>query len=276
MTVLRGQPVADAILARVRADVSVCVRPPHLVVVLATDREESRTYVAKKMSMVEQVGMRCTVDAVPEQSRTTDALVARVRRWSDDDSVDGIIVQLPLVRAIAMHAVLDAIDPSKDVDGLTSANIAAAYLNEPGFRAATAAAVLSILDFYHIPIVGVRTTIVGRSRLVGLPLAGMLLARDATVTIAHTKTAALADACRNAELLIVASGKPGMVTREMVAAGATVIDVGWARVNGKVVGDVALDVAEVAGALTPVPGGVGPVTVAMLLAQTVRAAQARV
>lgn len=297
---LSGQPVADRILARVREGVAGCARiphppltegftprvspgaaagkalqPPHLVIVHATDREESATYVARKEAAARDVGMRVTVDGVSADARTTAALIARVQAWSGDADVDGIIVQLPLPEGVDAHAVLEAVHPAKDVDGLTSASVAAAYLGTPGFRAATAAACIAILDDYAIPIVGARATIVGRSRLVGLPLAGMLLRRDATVTVAHTRTADLAAACRSAEILIVASGRPATVTRDMVSPGATVVDVGWQRVGGAVVGDVAPDVATVAGALTPVPGGVGPVTVAQLLANTLEAARMR-
>lgn len=270
-----GQPVADTILARVRGEVAALGRAPHLVIVAATDREESRVYVSQKAKAAGANGMRCTVDDVPEAKRTTDALCARITRWNADDAVDGIIVQLPLARTINHAAVLGAVHPSKDVDGLTPTNLAAAYLGTSGFRAATAAAVLAILDHYDVPLVGAHAVIVGRSRLIGLPLAGMLVQRDATVTVCHTQTRDLAAETRRADVLVVASGKPATVTRAMVAPGATVVDVGWSRVDGRIVGDVATDVAEVAGAITPVPGGVGPVTVAMLLANTLDAAKAR-
>ncbi|MDO8425101.1 MAG: bifunctional 5,10-methylenetetrahydrofolate dehydrogenase/5,10-methenyltetrahydrofolate cyclohydrolase [bacterium] len=275
MATLLGQPVADAILARVREGVAALARPPHLVVVAATDTAASRAYVSRKAAAAETVGMRCTVDDVPARERTTDALAARVAAWSVDPTVDALIVQLPLARDIDAHMVLEAVDSAKDVDGLTAENLAAAYLGTSGHRAATAAACVAILDYYSISIAGKRATIVGRSRLVGLPLAGMLMRRDATVTIAHTKTADLGAACRDAEILVVASGHPGTVTLDMVTPGAIVIDVGWARIGDRVVGDVAPDAATIVGAITPVPGGVGPVTVAMLLANTFDAARAR-
>lgn len=276
MTTLHGQPVADTILARVREEVVALGRAPHLVIVAATDREESRVYVGQKAKAAAANGVRCTVDDVPEAARTTDALCARIARWNGDTTVDGIIVQLPLARTINQAAVLDAVHPSKDVDGLTSTNLAAAYLGASGFRAATAAATLAILEYYTVALAGSRVVLVGRSRLVGLPLAGMLLQRDATVTVCHTRTRDLATETRRGDVLIVASGKPATVTKDMVAPGATVVDVGWSRVDSRIVGDVAADVADIAGAITPVPGGVGPVTVAMLLANTLAAARAQV
>lgn len=273
MTVLYGKPIADAILARVREDVAAFGRAPHLVILSATARDDSRTYVAQKAKAAATVGIACTVDDVPEGERTTDALVARVARWSTDATVDGIVVQFPLPDGVDAHAVLETIVPEKDVDGLTSTNFAAAYFGMPGFRAATAAACIAILDHYGISIAGQRAVVVGRSRLVGLPLAGMLMRRNATVTIAHTKTSDLHAVCQQAELLVVSTGVPDTVTARFVSPGATVVDVGWTRKNGRIVGDVGADVATVAGALTPVPGGVGPVTVAMLLAHSVAAAQ---
>jgi len=207
-----------------------------------------------------------------------DELFGVVKELNDDDEVDGILVQLPLPDPLDGEATVERIDPAKDVDGLHPFNLGQLVLDRPGLRPCTPGGVMRILDHYGITTVGKRAVVVGRSFLVGRPLALMLSARgaDATVSVAHSRTADLAGMARSADILVAAVGVPRLITAEYIQPGATVIDVGINRVDERLVGDVAFDeVAEVAGAITPVPGGVGPMTRAMLLENTVRAAAAR-
>ncbi|MFH1430739.1 MAG: bifunctional 5,10-methylenetetrahydrofolate dehydrogenase/5,10-methenyltetrahydrofolate cyclohydrolase [Candidatus Uhrbacteria bacterium] len=266
---LLGQPVADVMLDRVRSRITELGVSPQLVAILANDLDASRTYLRMKQEAAEMVGMLFRIEECVGMS--SEEIVGRIVQLNSDTSVHGIMVQLPLATELDTHKILEAIEPVKDVDGLTAVNIAAAYLNTPAPRAATAAAVLAILDHHHIELAGKHVVIVGRSRLVGLPLAGMCLARNATVTIVHRHTSNLAEQARQAEVLVVASGVPATVTQDMVHPGAVVVDVGWSKVDNVVVGDVDPGVVNVAGALTPVPGGVGPVTVAQLITNTLEA-----
>jgi methylenetetrahydrofolate dehydrogenase (NADP+)/methenyltetrahydrofolate cyclohydrolase len=191
--------------------------------------------------------------------------------------VHGVLIQLPLPKSLDPTPLIRALDPKKDVDGLHPANVAALWSGEPGLRPCTPAGCIELLDRHDVPIEGRRAVVIGRSMLVGKPLAALLLARNATVTLCHSRTADLPSVCREADILVAAVGRKEMVKRDWVKPGATVLDVGINRGDdGRLRGDVAFDeVLEVAGKITPVPGGVGPMTIAMLLQNTARAAAAR-
>ncbi|GGL88562.1 bifunctional protein FolD [Deinococcus aerolatus] len=275
--VLAGPPAAEVLLQDAAARASRLPAQPSLVIVRVGDDPASVSYVRGKARKAGEVGLRGTVHALPEATSQAD-LLAVIDSLNRDDDVNGILVQLPLPAHIAEMAVLHAIDPRKDVDGFHPLNVGELWAARPALTPCTPAGIMFLLKHYGIAVAGVRAVIVGRSHLVGRPLAALLLNADATVTVAHSRTHGLPSVTREADLLIAAAGCPGLITPEMVKPGATVIDVGINRVPGAggrshLVGDVHPDVSGVAGALTPVPGGVGPMTVAQLLANTVRAAE---
>ncbi|QFP77198.1 bifunctional methylenetetrahydrofolate dehydrogenase/methenyltetrahydrofolate cyclohydrolase FolD [Deinococcus sp. AJ005] len=275
--VLAGPPVAAALLADAAVRASRLPVSPNLVIVRVGDDPASASYVRGKSRKAEQVGLRSTVHALPETTSQAE-LLALIDTLNRDADVNGILVQLPLPAQIAEAAVLHAIDPRKDVDGFHPLNVGELWAGRPALTPCTPAGIMYLLEHYGIPVAGARAVIVGRSHLVGRPLAALLLNDDATVTVAHSRTRDLGGVTREADILVAAAGHPALITPDMVKPGATVIDVGINRVlnaegRGHLVGDVHPDVAAVAGALTPVPGGVGPMTVAQLLANTVRAAE---
>ncbi|HWG84233.1 MAG TPA: tetrahydrofolate dehydrogenase/cyclohydrolase catalytic domain-containing protein [Deinococcales bacterium] len=271
---LPGDAVANAVLERAREIMATLPVTPHLHVVRVGEDPASVSYVKTKANRAKRIGLESTVHALPDDTSEGD-LLELVRRLSLDEEAHGMLVQLPFPpgSSIRKERVLEAIHPDKDVDGLTAVNIGRLWSDEPGLRPCTPAGVISLLDHYGVELKGRRAVIIGRSNLVGKPLAALMLARHATVTLAHSRTQDLAAVAREADVLVAAVGKAGVVTRDMVRPGATVIDVGINRVDGQIVGDVSPDVAEVAGALTPVPGGVGLLTVAHLLLNTVLAAR---
>jgi methylenetetrahydrofolate dehydrogenase (NADP+)/methenyltetrahydrofolate cyclohydrolase len=271
---LPGDVVANAVLLRAQELMRLLPVTPHLHVVRVGEDPASVSYVKTKANRARKIGLESTVHALPAETGE-DELVALVERLSLDDAVHGVLVQLPFPEGshIRKDRVLAALNPDKDVDGLTHVNIGRLWSDEPGLRPCTPAGVLSLLDHYEVPLKGRRAVIIGRSNLVGKPLAALLLSRHATVTLAHSRTRELAAVAREADILVAAVGRAGIVTPDMVRPGAVVVDVGINRVDGQVVGDVAPEVASVAGALTPVPGGVGLLTVAHLLLNTVLAAR---
>ena len=250
-------------------------RTPGLATVLVGDDPASQVYVASKRKQTEAVGMRSNhhglMAATPE-----DELLELVAELNDDDTVDGILVQLPLPEQIDPDHVVAAIDPAKDVDGLCPINAGRLAQGRPGLVPCTPQGVIELLANAEVELAGAEAVVLGRSILVGKPLAAMLLAANATVTVCHSRTRDLAAVCSRADVLVAAVGSPRLVTAEMVKPGATVIDVGTNRGDEGLIGDVDFDaVAAVAGAITPVPGGVGPMTIAMLLANTLKAARER-
>lgn len=245
---------------------------PHLVVVLVGENPASQVYVRNKETACKKAGIRSTVIRLDE-SCTQQALEDVVTSLNTDASVHGILVQLPLPPQLDEARVLALINPDKDVDGFHAINSGKLMNGQPGFVPCTPLGVMKLLEAYDIPIAGKHAVIIGRSNIVGKPMAMLLLAKDATVTIYHSKTQNLPDIARQADILVAAVGCPGFVTADMVKPGATVIDVGINRVDGQIIGDVAPEVAEIAGYLTPVPGGVGQMTIAMLLANTLDAAK---
>ncbi len=275
--VLDGKVVAAAVKDQVAGIVASLDHTPGLATVLVGDDPGSHVYVRGKRRDAETVGIRSIHHELPgdiEQSY----LEALVGSLNADDGVDGILIQLPLPGALDSEAMVERIDPVKDVDGLHPFSLGKLVLGQPGLRPCTPSGVVRLLEHYQVPIAGARVVVVGRSFLVGRPLALILSEKgvDATVTIAHSRSGDLRSLTTTADILIAAAGAPALITADHVKPGATVVDVGVNRTDSGLVGDVDFEsVAEVAGAITPVPGGVGPMTRAMLLANTVRAAQAR-
>lgn len=276
--ILNGKAVAATVKSEVAQTVKTMGESPGLATVLVGDDPASHTYVRGKRRDAEEVGIRSIHHEVRSEVGEAE-LMDLIDRLSADDEVDGILVQLPLPPHLDGEEVVARIDPAKDVDGLHPFNLGRLVLGRPGLRPCTPSGVMRILAHYDIDVAGKRAVIVGRSFLVGRPLALLMSERgvDATVTMAHSRTADLAALTRQADILVAAVGAPGLITAEHVDPGATVVDVGINRLpDGKLVGDVSYDdVSRVAGAITPVPGGVGPMTRAMLLANTVEAARAR-
>ena len=261
--------IKEDIRDKVSAAVSAGLRRPCLAVLIVGDNPASRSYVKGKVSAAEFVGIDSPLIELPE-SISNEELLAEVRRLNEDPSVDGILVQLPLPGHIDADAVLDAIAVSKDVDGFNPANVAALWLGRPCFVPCTPRGVISLIESTGVEISGKTAVVVGRSNIVGKPVAKLLLDRNATVTIAHSRTKDLASVTRQADILVAAVGRPGMISADMIKPGAVVIDVGINRTaDGRLAGDVDYDGAsEVAGYITPVPGGVGPMTIAMLMENT--------
>lgn len=285
--IIDGRRIAKTIRAEVKERVSALKQrgvTPGLRIVLVGDDPASLVYVAAKEKAGSEVGIDCQIVRLQAESALDD-IGAVVEQCSSDPAVHGVIVQLPLPGRLDHHVVLDRLDPTKDVDGLTARSLGALVSGRNGFRPATPAGIIELLDRYGFSPAGKRVVIVGRSELVGKPLANLLLLRgargDATVTVCHTRTADLAAMTRTAEILVLAAGQPRLVTGEMVSEGVVVVDAGVNRVEDRfgrrLVGDADFEsVVQRAAAITPVPGGVGPMTVAMLLLNTVIAAEGSV
>ena len=276
-TIIDGKSLAAAVRAAQKSEVaSLAARGlrPGLAAVLVGDDPASRIYVRNKARACEETGVRSEIHEFPA-TVSEGALIECIARLNADRAVHGILVQLPLPRHIAADRVLATVSPAKDVDGFHALNLGALLQGRPGFVPGTPAGVMRLLEHAGVPLAGKNATIVGRSTIVGKPLALLLLKKDATVTICHSKTRDLAAITRRADILVAAVGRAKLITADMVKAGACVIDVGVNRMpDGKLAGDVDFAaVKEVAGSITPVPGGVGPMTVAMLIVNTVRAAE---
>lgn len=268
-----GKAVAQNIRDAVRRDVHALAHPPGLATVLVGEDPASAVYVATKRKLCVAAGIRDLHRHLPG-SITQGELARVLDELSSDPDVTGILLQLPLPPHLDTHELLTHVDPGKDVDGLTETNTARLALGIPGLRPCTPTGIIDLLDASGVSLAGASSVIVGRSDLVGKPLSHMMLQRDATVTVCHSRTRNLTEVCRSAEVLVVAAGVPGLIGADAVAPGATVIDVGIHRHQGRLLGDVDFDaVSRVAGALTPVPGGVGPMTIAALLRNTVLAAR---
>lgn len=246
---------------------------PHLAVIVAGDNPASQVYVRNKENACLRAGIRSTILRLPE-SCTQEELEGAVAALNADQSVHGILVQLPLPKGLDEARVLAMIDPEKDVDGFHAMNTGKLMSGQPGFVPCTPLGVMKLLEDYNIPTRGRHAVVIGRSNIVGKPMAMLLLAADATVTVCHSKTENLADITRQADILVAAVGRANFVTGDMIKPGATVIDVGVNRLDGALVGDVnAEEAAQKAAYLTPVPGGVGQMTIAMLLSNTLDAAE---
>ncbi len=299
-TILDGTKLAQEIRSEVTAEVKTMAAAgvrPGLAVVLVGHVPASEIYVRGKVKACEEVGLY-SEKLTPPESATTDELLAVIEDLNRRDDIDGILVQLPLPAHVDAKKVLMAVDPAKDVDGFHPVNVGLLSTQRPGLVPCTPAGVLEILKRNSISIAGREAVVVGRSDIVGKPVAMLLLNANATVTVCHSKTHDLPSVCRRADILVAAIGRAGMLTRDFVKPGATVIDVGMNTItdplefqrffagNAKreesfrkkgstLMGDVHPEVAEIAGALTPVPGGVGPLTIAMLMYNTVKAAKMR-
>ena len=278
--IIDGKALSMSIKEDVRAKVSEAAargfRVPCLAVVIVGDDPASKSYVKGKVNAASFTGIDSPLIELPEET-TTEQLLLCVRKLNSDPSVDGILVQLPLPAHIDADAVLDAVDPSKDVDGFHPSNVAALWLGRPCFVPCTPLGVIRLIENTGVDISGKNAVVVGRSNIVGKPVAKLLLDRNATVTLAHSRTRDLASVTRGADILVAAVGRPRMITADMIKPGAVVIDVGINRIDGgRLVGDVDFDGASaVAGFITPVPGGAGPMTIAMLMANTLGAYYAR-
>jgi methylenetetrahydrofolate dehydrogenase (NADP+)/methenyltetrahydrofolate cyclohydrolase len=299
-TILDGNKIAGEIRAEVAAEVKALAASglrPGLAVVLVGHDPASEIYVRGKVKSCEEVGIY-SEKLTPPDTVSSEALLELVDDLNRRDEIDGILVQLPLPSQVDSKRILMAVDPAKDVDGFHPVNVGFLSTQRPGLVPCTPAGVIEILKRSQIPIAGQEAVVVGRSDIVGKPVAMLLLNGNATVTICHSKTHDLAEVCKIADILVAAIGRPGMITRDFVKPGATVIDVGMNKVvdagefhrlfagNAKraesfrakgstLVGDVHPEVMQIAGAITPVPGGVGPLTIAMLMSNTVRAAKLR-
>jgi methylenetetrahydrofolate dehydrogenase (NADP+)/methenyltetrahydrofolate cyclohydrolase len=267
-----GKALAARVRAEVAGEVEEIGRPVGLATVLVGEDQASAIYVRRKQEACEEVGIAPIHHELSGETSEQE-LLALVAELNADDRVTGILVQLPLPDHMDEGRVIRSIASVKDVDGFHPASAGHLLQGEPTFVAATPAGIMEILRAYEIPLQGARAVVVGRSNIVGKPMALLLLGEHATVTVCHSRTRELGAVVREADVVVAAVGRAGMVTRDMVKEGAAVVDVGINRVDGKVVGDVAEDVREVAGHLTPVPGGVGPMTIASLLRNTVRAAR---
>lgn len=275
--ILDGKEVAASVKGEVRDAVVGLGYRPGLATVLVGDDPASHTYVRGKRRDAEEVGIASLHHELPATTSQAE-IIGLIETLNADDTVDGILVQLPLPGDLNGEEAVETIDPAKDVDGLHPFSLGLLMLGRPGLRPCTPSGVMRLLDHYGIATAGARAVIVGRSFLVGRPLAMLLSEKgaDATVSVAHSRTTDLASVTAEADILVAAVGVPGLIGPEHVKPGATVIDVGVNRTDDGLVGDVDFAaVSEVAGAITPVPGGVGPMTRAMLLANTLRAAEAR-
>jgi len=298
---LDGTRVRDAIKNELRPKIEALTaakRPPGLAVVLVGHNPASEIYVRNKVKACTDLGI-FSETVTPPENVTTGELLETIRSLNQREEIDGILVQLPLPPQVDVNCVLMAVSPEKDVDGFHPCNVGNLVEARPGPRPCTPAGILELLKRYQIPVAGRRAVVVGRSDIVGKPMALMLLHEHATITICHSKTRDLASVCREADILVAAIGRPAMLTGDYIKPGATVIDVGMNRIsdpkeagrifasvpdrlqvferNGSIlVGDVHPgDVAEKAGAYTPVPGGVGPLTIAMLMVNAVQSAERR-
>ncbi len=279
MKLIDGKEVAAALRKEIAAEVETMVakgeRPPYLVAVLVGDDGASQTYVASKEKMSAEVGFRSQVLRLPA-STTQDELLAEVARLNADPEVDGFIVQLPLPRHLDEQRVIEAIDPRKDVDGFHPENVGRMAMGLPAFVSATPDGILSLLRYYEIPTAGKHCVVIGRSNIVGRPIANLLSQKgwDCTVTICHSRTANLPQVVATGDIVIAALGRAEFVTADMIKPGAVVIDVGSSETKSgwRLLGDVKFDeVAPKCSYITPVPGGVGPMTIVSLMKNTLKA-----
>lgn len=270
-TILDGRATAKTVTAEIAAEIDRLSprlgRRPVLATVLIGDDPASHTYVRMKINRSREVGIDSRRIELPADS-TTEQAVAAVRELSEDDEVDGILVQHPAPPQVDEARVFDAVVPTKDVDGVTPGSLAAMAFGEPGFCSATPGGIMRLLDRYGIDPAGKRAVVVGRSRILGVPMGLLLLARNATVTYCHYHTTNLAESVAGADIIVAAAGRPGLIRGEWISEGAVVVDAGYAHNTGDVEYQTAV---ERAGWITPVPGGVGPMTIACLLEQTVEA-----
>ncbi|EGO5073330.1 bifunctional methylenetetrahydrofolate dehydrogenase/methenyltetrahydrofolate cyclohydrolase [Enterococcus faecalis] len=276
-TVINGRELADQMQAEIQKDVEKMTQQgiqPGLVVLLVGENPASQTYVRNKERAAAKIGILSKVEKLPE-TISEEELLAEIDKYNQDSRFHGILVQLPLPKHIDEEKILLAIDPKKDVDGFHPMNLGRLFVGKPEMIPCTPYGIMKMFEAYDIDLTGKRAVVIGRSNIVGKPMAQLLLMKNATVTIAHSKTEHLAEVAKEADILVVAIGRGHFVAKEFVKPGAVVIDVGMNRnQEGKLIGDVAFDeVSEIASYITPVPKGVGPMTITMLMYQTVEAAK---
>jgi len=282
--IIDGKAAAAGLRGRIAAEVArIGGPPPGLAVVLVGQNPASEVYVKSKSKAVAEAGMRPFDHKLPDSVSEAE-LLALIGKLNADPAVSGILVQLPLPAHIDTQKVIAAIDPGKDVDGFHPINVGRLASGLPALVPCTPLGCVMLAKTVHSSLAGMEAVVIGRSNIVGKPVAQLLLAENATVTVAHSRTRDLAGVCRRADLLVAAIGRPEMVRKDWIRPGATVIDVGINRIGGdggkgdnksRIVGDVSADARDIAGALTPVPGGVGPMTIACLILNTLRAACAQ-
>ena len=272
-TLLDGKALAQRIRAEVKEEIAQ-LGSLGLATILVGDDPANDIYIRRKHEAAQEVGITSTDIRLPEETSEGE-LLERIAALNDDDAIDGILVQLPLPDHVNEGRVIRSVEPVKDVDGFHPLNAGQLYLGRPSLVPATPIGIIALLAEYDIALEGAKAVVVGRSDIVGKPVAHLLLQQNATVTICHSRTRDLARETLDADVLVVAAGRPWLVTADMVKHGATVVDVGMNRTEAGLVGDVDPAAMEVAGHMTPVPGGVGPMTIASLLRNTVRAAQFR-
>ena len=279
--IIDGKQIAQQFKEAMREQVAALAkqygRKPCLDVIIVGENPASMSYVKSKIKATEYCGFDGELIQLPETT-SQEELLRVIRESNEKENVDGILVQLPLPKHIDEQTVIEAIAPEKDVDGFHPSNVAKLWLNQPTIVPCTPLGIIALLEEIHTTFEGRHAVVVGRSNIVGKPIAKLLLDRNCTVTIAHSRTADLAAICREADILVVAVGRPQMITGEMVKKGATVIDVGINRLeDGRLVGDVDFEsVVPVAGTITPVPGGVGPMTITMLMRNTIECYKKRI
>ncbi|WP_312200877.1 bifunctional methylenetetrahydrofolate dehydrogenase/methenyltetrahydrofolate cyclohydrolase FolD [Anaerospora hongkongensis] len=275
--ILDGKKIAEQLTEIVKRDVAKFEAArsikPGLTVIIVGENPASKVYVNRKHKACEELGIASEVVRLPETT-SEEQLLQEIDRLNADNRVHGILVQLPLPKHINSELVLERISPLKDVDGFHPVNVGNLTIGKEGLVPCTPYGVIKMLEICGISVEGKRAVVLGRSNIVGKPMTMLLMSRNATVTVCHSRTKDLAAVCREGDILVAAIGKPEFVTKDMVKPGAIVIDVGINRVGDKLVGDVKFDeVQEVAGYITPVPGGVGPLTIGMLLHNTLKAAE---
>jgi methylenetetrahydrofolate dehydrogenase (NADP+)/methenyltetrahydrofolate cyclohydrolase len=274
-TILDGKQTSEKRLEALRVAIAESGLHPKLATVIVGNDPASQMYVRMKHKACEKVGIGSVGVELPADA-TTRTVVDKVRALNRDNTIDGILVQLPLPSQVDTERVIGAISPEKDVDGYHPENMGHLFLGKPRFSSCTPTGIMTLLAEYQIPTAGARAVIAGRSIDVGRPMAALLLNADATVTICHSRTKDISEELKRADILVSAVGKPHFITKDMVKEGAVVIDVGINQLDGKLVGDVDFEaVKEIASAITPVPGGVGPMTIATLMENTFRSAKER-
>jgi methylenetetrahydrofolate dehydrogenase (NADP+)/methenyltetrahydrofolate cyclohydrolase len=273
-TIMDGRALAERIRVEVANEVEGLEAAPGLATVLVGDDPASDIYIRNKHKAAREVGIEAFDHRLSQDSSEEDVL-GLVQELNDKDEIDAILVQLPLPKGVDENKVIRTVEPIKDVDGFHPFNAGQLYLGEPTHVPATPLGILALLDEYDVELEGADAVVIGRSQIVGKPVAHLLLQRNATVTLCHSRTKDLAGRARQADVLVVATGQAGLVDAENVKPGAVIVDVGINRTETGIVGDVDPAAAERAGRITPVPGGVGPMTIAMLLRSTVRAARYR-
>ncbi len=269
MAIINGTKLAERLRDELKAEIAGFERKPGLAAVLVGENPASKVYVGIKQKKCAEVGITSQLHKLPE-TITQEKLLNEIEKLNKDPNIDAILVQLPLPKHINERTVLNAIALDKDVDGFHPLNLGKLAAGEDAIIACTPHGVLKLIQSTGETIEGKHAVIIGRSTVVGLPAALLLLQNNATVSICHSRTQNLKDIVKQADIVVAAAGKPGMITKDMIKKGAIVIDVGTTKVDGKLKGDVAENAQEVAGFITPVPGGVGPMTVAMLLYNTVQ------